>query len=277
MVERRTIAVITFNDVPAVNHTRKYNVLGRLAVENRRLYCRRHGYTFIDNVPIARDRPACWAKIPAILAAFETHDWVLWADSDTLVLNPAQPLEHFCRPDHDLVVQAHDRYYQALGIPIAQGWRRMPINTGVFLIRATSWSRGFLADAYHRTEFITHTDVWDGIGEQEAMIALLHEHQQDLRRIAYVEDLQAPPKFYRPGCLFMHFYGNHVRKRLPDSVCEAVVARWTARVLAEQGPLADAACFHWACIQNHDPDRSVAGGNLERYLYREADILPAPD
>src|SRR5262249_33212436 len=82
---RPRIAVMTFNVVPRVRYSRKYDVLGQMALENHRDYCERHGYTFVSEVPIADDRPACWSKLPAIIGALETHDWVLWADSDTLV------------------------------------------------------------------------------------------------------------------------------------------------------------------------------------------------
>ena len=82
-----------------------YDVLGRLAIENRRRYCDAHGYDFISDVPIARDRPACWAKIPAILAAFEAHEWVLWADSDALILDQTRTLEEWCGTGHELIVQ----------------------------------------------------------------------------------------------------------------------------------------------------------------------------
>ena len=99
------LAVITFNDVPSVNYTYKYERLGQMALENRRRYCELHGYRFISDVPIAADRPACWAKIPALLKALETHTWVLWADdSDTLIFNPLCRIEGFCDPDYDLVV-----------------------------------------------------------------------------------------------------------------------------------------------------------------------------
>jgi hypothetical protein len=57
------IAAITFNDLPAVAHTRKYEALGAMALANRRQYCERDRYTFIDLVAIDRDRPACWAPV----------------------------------------------------------------------------------------------------------------------------------------------------------------------------------------------------------------------
>ena len=63
-----------------------------MAVENQRLYCARHGYDFVSEAPIARDRPACWAKIPApCWTPSRPTKWALWADSDTLILEPSRP------------------------------------------------------------------------------------------------------------------------------------------------------------------------------------------
>src|SRR5271163_3328185 len=111
-VGRASVAVVTFNDVPTINYTFKYEVLGRIAIENRRQYCERHGYRFVSDVPIARDRPACWSKIPAILDAFETSRWVLWADSDALVFNHARSIDDLCDPEYDLVVQSHEHFFR---------------------------------------------------------------------------------------------------------------------------------------------------------------------
>lgn len=269
---RPSLAVITFNDVPAVNHTFKYDWLGRMAIADRDRYCARHGYDFVSEVPIAPDRPACWAKIPAILNAFQTHEWVLWADSDALVVNRDQAVEVFCDPTYDLIMQTHEPYYRLVGIPIAEGIRRMPINSGVFLIRASDWSRDFLRRAYARTEFVSNTEVWNGIGEQEAMIALLHDRPEDLRRIKYVDGLQCAPKLYRPGYLFMHFYGNHGAHRIPLAEAEAELAAWDSAVRTSAPLPGNFARFHWCCIQNKRADSPVFGGDLARYWYRPEDI-----
>ena len=120
---QRGVAVITFNDVPATNSTFKYDRLGRMAIENRRIYCERHGYHFTCEVPVAQDRPPCWAKIPAILKAFETNPWVLWADSDTLIFDHARQLEELCDPDYDLIVQSHEEFFRFLGHSDERGLR----------------------------------------------------------------------------------------------------------------------------------------------------------
>ena len=270
------IAVITFNDIPPRNPTFKYLVLGQLALENRRSWCGRHGYDLIETVPIARDRPACWAKIPAILAAFETHDWVLWADSDTLVAEPDARIEPFLDPGRDMVVQSHERFDRHVGLSPEEGRRRMPINTGVFLMRATDWARDFLRRTYEQTQFVTRGPVWDGIGEQEAMIALLRGAPADLERIGYVERLQMAPRFYQRGDTFVHFYGNHARHLIAPDECTAVLNRWTQAV-REGGALPRGlARFHWCCIQNKEPGELARGG-LAAFFYRPEDIAPGVD
>jgi hypothetical protein len=270
------LAVITFNDVPAVNHTFKYVRLGRMAIENRRRYCERHGYRFISDVFVTRDRPACWAKIPAFLEAFETYPWVLWADSDTLIFNQALGMEELCDSRYDMVVQSHEQFCRFLGVPVAQGLDRMPINTGVFLMRASAWSRAFLRRAYEQTQFVFPGEVWNGIGEQEAMICLLQQNPADRLRIKYVENLQNHPKFYRLGDRFVHFYGNHAPHRIPLPECEEIFRRWEAANSKTDPFPADIARFHWCCIQNIHPDAPVVRGDVAHYLYDPADIAPGP-
>ncbi len=269
------LAVITFNQVPAVNHTFKYEVLGALAIENRRRYCQRHGYDFVSDVPIARDRPACWAKIPALLHALATHEWALWADSDTLTLDGDLSLDELCDPRYDMIVQSHDEFFRFVGIPVEQGLARMPINTGVFLMRRSDWSRDFLRQAYEQTQYVSSGEIWDGIGEQEAMIALLKRSPALLRRIKHVRGLQNHARFWRPGDRFVHFYGNHARHLIPLAECSEVFARWRHAVSSSAPFPSDLARFHWCCIQNKRDDAPVVHGDLSHFLYRPEDILPA--
>jgi hypothetical protein len=269
-----SVAVITFNDVPIINQTFKYERLGRMAMENRQIYCDRHDYRLIADVPIARDRPSCWAKIPAILDAFEDNSWVLWADSDTLIFDHSRKIEDFVDPEFDLIVQSHEQFFRTLGIPLDRGLSRMPINTGVFLMRASAWAREFLHRAYMQTQFISRGEVWNGIGEQEAMISILRQNPEFRNRIKYVDGLQNHPRFFRKGDLFVHFYGNHAPHRLPLPECEEVLARWeNANRRAEPFP-ADIRRFHWCCIQNKQPESAIVRGDLSHYLYSPEDLEP---
>jgi hypothetical protein len=266
------IAVITFNAIPAANHTFKYDRLGRMAIENRRIYCERQGYRFISEVPIAADRPACWAKIPAILEAFAEHRWVLWADSDALVFDLDRRLEDFCDPSYDMVVASHEEFFRLTGVPLAAGLERMPINTGVFLMQASPWSSDFLRRAYDQRQLVSQGEIWNGIGEQEAMTLLLQQRPEDRRRIKYVEGLQNHPKLYRPRDTFVHFYGNYARHRIPAPECEEVLCRWEDATRRGAPFPPDRARFHWCCIQNKQPGVPADRGDVSRYLYRPEDI-----
>ena len=223
-------------------------------------------------MPIARDRPACWAKIPALLDALETHTWVLWADSDAIVFAEGRRIEDLCDPDYDLVVQSLDEFFRFRRVPVEVGLDRMPINTGVFLIRASEWSRRFLQRAYAQKQFVSGAEIWNGVGEQEAMIALLRETPEDRRRIKYVTGLQSHPRFYRPNDFFVHFYGNLARHRVPLAECNEVIDRWSLAVQHALPLPSDRARFHWCCIQNKSPDSLVVRGDLSKYHYQLADI-----
>jgi hypothetical protein len=265
------IAVITFNSVPRHNLSWKYERLGPMALVNRRQYCERHGYAFLDSVPELGGRPACWAKIPAILRAFREHEWVLWADSDTLIFEPSRSLDELCDSRFDLLVQSHDEHFRRLGIAREVGLARMPINTGVFLLRRSAWSIEFLTRSFEQVDLVDTGAIWNGIGEQEAMTRILLEEPAQRAHVGYVEHLQNHPKYYQPGDLFVHFYGNHARHHLPAAECEETLSRWE-RLTGAGEPFPEDRCrFHWCCIQNKDP-ASPAKGGLSRYSYDLDDI-----
>lgn len=267
------IAVITFNDIPHINQTFKYERLGPMAIENHKQYCQQQGYTFIHEVALDRARPACWSKIPAISAALNEHQWVLWADADTLVVNPHIRLEKFCDERFDMIVQSMDAYFTHLGIELDVGYKAMPLNTGVFLMQATDWSKDFLRRSYEQKHFVSAGGIWDGIGEQEAMISLLRSNPEDPGRIGYKNGLQTHPAFRTADDLFVHFYGNHATHLIAADECNRVLRRWEKAIAARQPLPKDFARFHWCCIQNKSAGEDIDRGGPERFLYNELDIM----
>ena len=265
------IAFVTFNDIPAQPLTYKYDALGELSLDNHRAYCAKHGYDFIGDALIDRSRPSCWSKLLAVYSALQTHDWVLWADSDTLIFDMDVRLEDLCDPGYHLIVQEQDHWWKLIGLE--NGSERFPINSGVFLIKASNWSSDFLAQAYAESRFITHNLVWDGVGEQEAMNAVIRAHPGYRERIQYIPGLQTSPKLFRNDAFLVHFYGNHARHRIRDEDAQAVIARWRSG-LAGGNPPSDLARFHWCCIQNKDAATQPVRGDLHNFLYTEADIAP---
>lgn len=262
-------AVVTLNDVPAHPLTFKYDVLGELSRISLRRYCQAHGYDFIDEFEIDRSRPACWTKVLAVSEALKDHDWVLWADSDTLVRDGSVRLEDLVDPGHDLIVQYQEHWWDLIGLE--GGTERFPINSGVFLMRSSPWSTRFLAEAYAQSRFVRQSVVWDGIGEQEAMNHLIRANPDYRRRIKYVDRLQTSPGLLRDDDLLVHFYGNHAPHHIPPDECREVLRRWRSAIEADGFP-DDVARFHWCCIQNKDPSSEYVRGDLAHYRYSPGDI-----
>ena len=274
------LAVVSFNVVPEQNLTAKYDRLGRMGLVNRRMWCDRHGYLLVESAPEPDGWPACWGKLALLEATLAHHEWVLWADSDALVLDLALDAERFCDNEFDLVTQSMDAVHELAGLAVDEARARWPVNTGVFLLRATKWSLDLLRRAAGRTDLLRAPapgpwQVWDGIGDQEAINAALGDDPEDRRRVAVVDGLQSHPRTYRPGRdLFVHLWGNHAAYRIPHREAEAVLTRWE-RAIERGGPFpTDLAAFHWACIQNRTAEIPFDRGGPERFLYAAGQVPP---
>lgn len=263
-------AVVTLNVIPDHPRTFKYDVLGQIALLNHRHYCEANGYDFFGEAQIDRSRPVCWSKLPAIQRALQTHEWVLWADSDVLISDMTARLEDLCDRGYNLISQCHEHWWKLIGLE--NGTERFPLNTGVFLIRSSPWSIAFLEKSYAQTQFVTHAKIWDGIGEQEAMNAVIRANPANRAHIRYVQRLQTSPRLFRGGEFMVHFYGNHTRHHIPSGICASILERWQRAVPAGTLPV-DIMRFHWCCIQNKSPLSDYVRGDLHNFLYTGEDIL----
>ena len=168
-----------------------------------------------------RQRPACWGKLAVLGDLLARYEWVLWADSDALVLDLSLRADHLCDNRFDLVAQSMDAVHAAAGITPEAARSRALVNTGVFLLRSSPRSLDLLRRADAKAHLVAPPapgpwSVWDGLGDQEALAEALREHPGDQVRIATVDGLQCHPRMYRPGLdLFVHFYGNHAAHRIP--------------------------------------------------------------
>jgi hypothetical protein len=266
------IAFISFNSIPKVNLSFKYQKLGELALVNHKNYCQQHGYNYISNTEIDRTIPACWSKIKGIIDAFDSFQWVLWADSDTLIANPELKLENFLDSRKEIISQCPEFYLRNLNLTPEQCLKAMPLNTGVFFIQNTPWSVNLLKKVYEKRPKNYGSEIWDGIGEQEAMIDLLKEMKNGFNHVFYASNIQSHPKFYNSQTMFIHFYGNHACPRISKSVCESIIERWEESVVQQKKLPNDRERFHYACIQNFKNHTQYRRRNPQYFLYEEHEI-----
>ncbi|MEL6533790.1 MAG: hypothetical protein AAFQ98_00190 [Bacteroidota bacterium] len=266
------VALVSYHAIPALNPTYKYERLGQMALVRHQQYCDLHGYTFIVGKQVDDGCHACWQKIPALLEVLEEYPWVCWVDSDVLIGNMSIPLTEFIDPRYDLISQCPETFLRPLGWTKEQCYGQMLLNTGVFLIKNSAWSRDVLTQAYAKRQRVLADEPWDGLGEQEAMLEVIRDQQQGLARIGYHPHLQAHPKYGTPGDFGLHFYGNFAAHRIPNRESLAIIDRWEGRIL-EGGDLpADRARFHYASIQFKEFQPVNDRKNPEFFLYSEEEI-----
>jgi hypothetical protein len=260
------IAVVTFNAVHGPQDTLKYQCLGVRAVAALKVYAARHGYGFHACVPDLNKRDICWAKIPAILQALESNDWVLWVDSDALIALPQLPIETFLDFNAAIVAQSPEPWFDLIGLRHSLGWKLQPVNTGVFLIQSCEEARRLLTDTYALSIPATAGMRWNGRGDQEALASVLARDSQSLFKVRYVNNLQRPPQRSDLSALFIHLYGNYGRFRFPEIVCQTVIEN-TFIDCEEKNSSATVALLHWCAIQNRDPENPFDRGGPERFGY----------
>jgi hypothetical protein len=110
-------------------------------------YAALHGYDLVlSTEPIAPERPPAWQKIALARRLLDSYEDVLWIDADAIFLDVSRDVADLVRPGKDLYLVEH----------VWEGGRARSANTGVFLIRATDWSRSFLDRVWAAEQWIDH-------------------------------------------------------------------------------------------------------------------------
>jgi hypothetical protein len=115
-------------------------------------------------------RPPAWAKIPVIHRLFdEGFDYVLWVDTDAVVVRPEADIRTEIVPDRDLYLVKH----RLTGDPMPGVTVILDVpNTGVMLLRNSPWTIDFLGRVWAKKEYAAHR-WW----ENAAVIDILGYHR----------------------------------------------------------------------------------------------------
>lgn len=109
----------------------------QLSITDKIQYAKQHGYDLhMFNESVGGRHPS-WTKIPAVLSLMDSYDWIFGIDMDTIILNHGISLESFLDPSAKVVLNVD-----------LNG-----LNFGVYLVRACSWAKMLLIDAW------THSDL----------------------------------------------------------------------------------------------------------------------
>jgi hypothetical protein len=122
-------------------------------------YARRHRWDLVlSREEAAAPRPSPWNKIVLVQQLLEEYRVVGWIDSDAIIIDGSEDIGVELDDLHDLYIVAHRD-----GDPPAE-----VINSGVFIIKATDWSKRFLTAVWEQEDLIDH--IW---WENAAIMRLL--------------------------------------------------------------------------------------------------------
>ena len=175
------------------------------ALQSKRDYAKRHGYTYIEAGEEwwDRNRPIAWSKVPFILDALSKlpEGALIWqSDADVFITNPNLKIEDHVAPllppGKDMLL-TYDACHH--------------INSGNILMRNTEWCRNYWKRVNERTDCTYH--IW---WENMAMIKEFEENSGDREKIqitnqhkrfnAYIMGLPEEP-LWEPGDFLVHFAG----------------------------------------------------------------------
>jgi hypothetical protein len=180
----------------------------KIGIENKRLYCKTHGYDFIcGEEHLDPSRHIVWSKILQIQKVLENsaYKWIFWTDADSLIMNSGTRLEDFLDENYNLIIAVDQN----------------SINFGQFFLKNCPWSIQLLSDMYARTECIDHP--WR---EQQALIVELQKKHELMHFIKIVpqrlfNSYHCPAftdsfftAFYQTGDFILHFPGVRNLTRL---------------------------------------------------------------
>lgn len=173
-----------------------YNRMMQDCIENKRLYCEKHGYDFICGTEnLDPSRPIPWTKLKILQQHLGAYDWVFWSDADSFIMHQSVCLE-------DLI---DERYM----LVVACDWNGL--NTGQFLLKNCKESFELLEESYGMTQFIYHP-CW----EQTAIKQYLIDNPLTFTSVKLVPQTwinSYPPEIaedhlesiYQPGDFIIHF------------------------------------------------------------------------
>lgn len=143
------IAVVTF-------FTPNYEI-GFETLKINRAYCKKHGYDFyfFDSLEESlKHKHAAWHKLFYVNKILKEKNYksVVWIDADAFFCNDTMKIEQFITCDKNFIVQRDPGYsLEVFNVD------KIRINTGLFILKNTDWSKKFLDFVINNEEF----SEWD--------------------------------------------------------------------------------------------------------------------
>ncbi|KAG2394284.1 hypothetical protein C9374_004048 [Naegleria lovaniensis] len=216
---KSNVALVSF-------YTSDYHDIGSISTINKLFYAYKHGYDMIVyQKPFYKKsiwiKPA-WNKIPMVEAQLENYEWIIWIDSDAIIMRHELTLEDIIeiskkadwrKKDHEIdLIISYD---------INAG-----INSGIFFMRNTEWSRNVLKQVQTSWKYIPYSLHW--YAEQTPFAMEIKYGLDEHVRVTYKRVLNAYLKDYSEGTTYiMHLAGCPKQKpKYCSGIMHEFYERW---------------------------------------------------
>lgn len=197
------------------------------AIQSKKAYCERHGYTYIEAHEEAwnRERPIAWSKVllwKKYAAMKELYDFIWISDADVYITNPEIRLEDhvlpLLPPDKDLLLTYDSCQH---------------VNSGNMILRTGDWAVAFCERVWNQTEYLYH--IW---WENAAICHLMAHSVVDQSKMectmeawrfnAYLRGYPGT-RLWQPGDFLVHFAGVYDAQHM-KSLMDAIDRGETPRL-----------------------------------------------
>ncbi|CAG8648900.1 5187_t:CDS:2, partial [Paraglomus brasilianum] len=194
-----------------------------ISADNKRLYAKRHGYSFVArSMEFAQQgylgRKTVWGKIDAVEKVLPLYDWLFWLDMDAVVINFSTSIESLLKKFEK---QLGKREFEKKHLIVAKPVGDSTINAGVFLLRNSDWSKRFLREvqmfkSQYRGKFYEQAAMWKVMIKPEWQEGALLLDEDD-------HTFNTFPSRYMPGDFVVHYAPQGCPRKLVISACEQAI------------------------------------------------------
>ncbi len=197
----------------------KYQEIANITQDNRKSYCRLHGYEFVSYKFGKLDRTPHWGRVLGIKKHIKDFDWIFYLDTDLVIMNKRIKVENFIDENYNLIM----------------GFKGH-ISTSGMLIRNCDWTMKFLDDWWETRDYIDKP--YNHIGEdhgacdhdggmyyEQSAVHFLYDNVKEYRdkikvvpRNYFNSIIKITPKFevnnYNSGDFIIHFPGETFQTKI---------------------------------------------------------------
>ena len=176
-----------------------YKRYTRYTTQNKKIYCEKHGYTFIEDDDVYnKDKPIPWSKLLLMNKYLSDFDYLVWIDADIYIMNKETKIESLIQKYHDV------------DIICGSDWRM--VNTGVLIVKNTEFSKEFLQSVYDNNDYDPNSDPNERyLNWEQGSFINLHDRNylncKEKIQITSPEEINSYWYSYFPGHFVLHFAG----------------------------------------------------------------------